>query len=320
MFRKFIAAMVMMSFAILAFASPTPKQVEDALAANHLGEAKVMIAQVIAEHPTSARAHLLNAYVLAANDHNAVAANTELNLVRSLDKKGDVVNSALFGRTVGVISSLPSAKQPVQQAAPVAMALPAMPAPAPLPPAQHESHGFLFFMLILLFVIAAIYAIRHFFVSTVTHVHYNATPSYTGNNMSTVYTPSTSSYPTSYNVPSSGVGVGTAVAAGAVAGVAGAVIAEELIHRNDYQRGYYPSQGYNNTTMSSQSTPTPYQPTESIISTENERASFSSGSSSDWDDRSSSSSSSYSSSSDSGSSWDSGSSSSSDSSSSGSDW
>lgn len=88
-------------------ASPSPKQIEKALAAQDFEAARGMVNSVLVEHPNSARAHLMNAYILEHADHNAVAANEELKNVVRLDNKGDVKYSSLFGKVVAEIEATP---------------------------------------------------------------------------------------------------------------------------------------------------------------------------------------------------------------------
>jgi hypothetical protein len=115
--KKLITSTILLLACALAFAMPSPKQIEDALAAKHYTEAKGMIAEVIKQKPDSARAHLLNAYVLIHADHNKAAANAELTTASALDKKGDVKNSPLFGRVVAEIDVQPA--QAVKTAKPI---------------------------------------------------------------------------------------------------------------------------------------------------------------------------------------------------------
>lgn len=89
----------------MANATPSPKDIENALAAKDYQSAKTMTYQVLKEHPMSAKGHLFNAFILAKVDRNPVAANEELKNVTRLDKKGDVKGSALFGRTVAELEA-----------------------------------------------------------------------------------------------------------------------------------------------------------------------------------------------------------------------
>lgn len=115
--KKIIVAFVLSVVSVAAFALPSPKQIEDALAAHDYQSAKSMADEVLREKPDSARAHLLNAYVLLKGEHNPQAASAELKTAQRLDKKGDVQNSSLFGRTVAEIQTAkPVAQVPSQKA------------------------------------------------------------------------------------------------------------------------------------------------------------------------------------------------------------
>lgn len=300
MFRKMTAFLAVAMIAISALASPNPKQVEDALSANNFTEAKQMVSQVLAEHPTSARAHLLNAYILAKVDHNKQAANNELRMVESLDKVGDVKNSPLFGRTVAAVEALPAprAQAPVQQSTIQHI--------QSAPPVQEESsgHGFLLFLLAVLVIGIIILVIRRAMTASTVVVQSGST----GTSSQPVYSGSGGYAPSPvYNTGSgsSGLGTGMAVAGGVVAG---SLIADSLLHRNNggYNGGYnngYAGNYNNGTTSRDYPTPPPADNTEGE-STEVHRDSFNSGSSSNdtWEPSSSSSSSSDSSWGDSGSS------------------
>lgn len=113
--KQLIAAIFLSLVACVAFALPKPSQIEDALAARHYAEARSMVAEVLREKPDSARAHLMNAYLLAHVDHNKQAANAELQSASELDKRGDVKSSPLFGRVVAEIDMLPVPRATVAQ-------------------------------------------------------------------------------------------------------------------------------------------------------------------------------------------------------------
>lgn len=116
--KKIIVGFILMMVASIALALPSPRDIENALLTKHYTEAKGMVHEVLREKPESARAHLLNAYLLAHVDKNREAANAELNTASGLDKKGDVKNSPLFGRVVAEIETTKPALAPaVQQVA-----------------------------------------------------------------------------------------------------------------------------------------------------------------------------------------------------------
>lgn len=114
--KKIFSWLVMSLLCTAALALPRPAQIEDALASQHYVEARGMVAEVLREKPESARAHLLNAYLLAHVDHDRRAAGIELQTAAGLDKRGDVKSSPLFGRVVAEIDALPTARTPASSA------------------------------------------------------------------------------------------------------------------------------------------------------------------------------------------------------------
>lgn len=123
--KKFLATAVLVFASAIAWATPSPKQVESALAAHDYRAARSMVDEVLRDRPDSARAHLLNSYVLL-KEGKLDAASNEIKTARQLDTKGDVVGSALFGRTVAELD----------------MAKPKVSAPAYVPPAQPKAEVF----------------------------------------------------------------------------------------------------------------------------------------------------------------------------------
>jgi hypothetical protein len=108
--KKLLFGFILTLASALAFALPSPRQIEDALAAQKYADAKSMVQEVLREKPKSARAHLLNAFLLIHVDHNKTAANAELQTAAGLDLDGDVKRSPLFGRVVAEIDMQPVAK------------------------------------------------------------------------------------------------------------------------------------------------------------------------------------------------------------------
>lgn len=106
--KKVLLGLSVLLLAMAAFAMPSPKQIEDALAAQKYVDARGMVQEVLREKPDSARAHLLNAFLLIHVDHNKTAANSELQTAAGLDRKGDVKSSPLFGRVVAEIDMQPA--------------------------------------------------------------------------------------------------------------------------------------------------------------------------------------------------------------------
>lgn len=159
--KRFLSALALVFLTITAFASPNPKQVEQALANGDYSGARSMVVQVLAEHPNSARAHLLNAYLMA-HDGNPGAANAELSLVRQLDTKGDVIRSPLYGKVASQLTSARTETPATSKYAPPSLpnTVARQSTPAPTPVATHDSGGgfggFLVFILILAAVIGGV--------------------------------------------------------------------------------------------------------------------------------------------------------------------
>jgi len=120
--KKIVIAVLLAALAAFAFALPKPAQIEDALAVGRYSDARSMVQEVLREKPDSARAHLLNAYLLIHVDRNAKAAAAELNTAAGLDKKGDIKSSPLFGRVVAEIDAVPPAKAALPAAKPLPLA------------------------------------------------------------------------------------------------------------------------------------------------------------------------------------------------------
>lgn len=339
--KKWLVGVFLAMVSVIAFALPSPKMIEGALQNGNYSDARSMVQQVLEEKPDSARAHLLNAYILIHVDHNKQAAAQEVDTARRLDNKGDVKNSPLFGRVTAEIDLTKNA-QAVVKPAPVTQAPQVSYSPQPAvqqaPPQHSGGHGFLIFLIIVVIIGIVAYlfirgATRR---ETVVETRYvppvrdaaNVSSGYSGLNSVPAYTPPQRvvyhepAPVVVQQAPQQGLGFG-----GQFAATAGGVVAGELIHdalvkphrsslRDDddyYERRRREreressSSAYDSTPVQTYSEPKP-------VSYASESQSFSSGSDDSWSSRSSSSdsSSSYSSSS-SSSSWDSGSSSSYDS-------
>jgi uncharacterized membrane protein YgcG len=354
--KKILTGMVMMLVCAIAFAMPSPRQIEDALASSHYTEAKSMLSEVLREKPDSARAHLLNAYVLIHADKNKVAANTELSMAKALDKKGDVKNSPLFGRVVTEIELMPAVPKATTTAIqPVQAVKTTQVVPAYQPVQNNRSNGLGIVLVLLgvggIILIAWIIVRVNREERTVTinryydsgsAYHNEPAPRYPSggyradetqviaarNNGHNRYEPA--SVIVQPAVMQQNPAMGAFGTAAAVAGgvVAGNVVSDMLHHRHSHSDYDYEEEERRKRRRREQeeSYQPAYQPPvytpepEPVVSTSNYRSSFSSSTDDDdtWTKSSSSSSSSYSSG-DSSSSWDSGSSSS-DSGSSSSDW
>lgn len=103
--KKLFAGLILAVASLAALASPRPSEIENALAAHDYQSAKSMTQEVLREHPNSARAHLLNAYILLHADHDKSGAAAELKNARLLDNNHTVATSALFGRTAAELET-----------------------------------------------------------------------------------------------------------------------------------------------------------------------------------------------------------------------
>jgi hypothetical protein len=107
--NKFIKTVTLAVLALatsLAFAISSPKEIEADLANHNYSQARAKVEAVIAEKPTSARAHLLKAFLLVHVDNDAAGAASELKLVQQYDKTGDTTSSPLFNRVEGEIKTI----------------------------------------------------------------------------------------------------------------------------------------------------------------------------------------------------------------------
>lgn len=92
---KYLIGLFMVLVSMFANADVDPRTVDLLLEQGRLAEAKPLITQALIDHPDSARAHLLNAYVLTVEGYK-YSAKDELKLVDELDKKGNVVSSGMY--------------------------------------------------------------------------------------------------------------------------------------------------------------------------------------------------------------------------------
>jgi hypothetical protein len=295
--KRFIAGIIFTLGAALAFAMPKPSDIEGAIQAQKYNDAKSMISEVLREKPDSARAHLLNAYVLIHADHNKVAANTELENAVRLDNKGDVKSSALFGRTVAEIDLQQVKVQPFQTNQVIS------PANIPLEPVHKRFFNFLLFLTSITILFFGIVAVAiHFFRKSDKAELPKYTPQFrddchtfgassSGLSRNNFVSPAPVAQPQQYYPqpvqtfqPAPQQGMGMMGTAASVAGgvVAGELLADALHHRSRLEE-------HNRTTDTY--TPAPaYEP--SPVSYSNESSSYSSGSSDSWGSSDSSSSSS----------------------------
>lgn len=301
--KKLILGLIVMLASALAFALPSPKQIEDALAAQKYADAKSMVQEVLREKPKSARAHLLNAFLLIHIDHNKTAANAELQTASGLDLDGDVKHSPLFGRVVAEIDLQPSAK--------------------PVKTSAYSGPSFnevAVLMLKIALLIAGVVAVAYFVSWLIdlmsprrtTEIHYHGGSSGSGPYSSpspdpvspapagTHYAHTVAPVVVAQQQPAMGAfGTAASVAGGVVAGN---LMADSLLHRHSHHHrdaddDYEEEQRRRRRREEDSYSAPSYTP--SPVSYESERSSFSSGSSdSSWESSDSSSSDSSSSSSD----------------------
>lgn len=294
--KKILIGLGLMFVCALALAIPTPGQIEDALSNKNYPDAKSMVQQVLREKPDSARAHLLNAYLLVHVDKNKTAANAELQTAVGLDKKGDVKSSALFGRVVAEIDMAPA----VARAAVTGEV-------RTLPPETNA--GRLWIALVILFWVVALSCL----IIWILRQRVTARPAqfFGGNRGPELFAPSTphpaspaggGAYFQSAPVEMVVRGNQSMGALGTAASVAGGVVAGNVLSDALLHRRHSHSSGDSHLAplgSSQESAPSTYSE-PSPVSYQNGRSACSSGSDSSWGSSDSSSSSS----SDSGSSWD----------------
>lgn len=328
--KKYLLGIVMMLITAIAFALPSPRDVENSMAQGNFSEAQSMTAEVLREHPESARAHLLNAYLLIHVNHDKTAANAELNTASGLDRKGDVKNSSLFGRTVAEIDLQKATAPPPRAQQQIATVQPSGPITYQQPN-ESGGHGFLIFLvvvgavavIIVLFIRGANNKAQRIDHSDIPRGGYTPLLSNPDSRIQIANTQPAPLYPSYPQQPiiiqqpvtqgSQGLGFGGQMAATAGGVIAGEAIVSTFRHRSsgptwpddDYEERRRRERAYDSTPAY---TPDPYVAPvreSSPVSSSNERSSYSSGSDNSWSSGSSSSSSSdySSSSSDSSSSW-----------------
>lgn len=288
--KKLLTGLFLMMVTAIAFALPSPQQIEDAMANKNYADAKSMIQEVLRERPESARAHLLNAYLLVHVDKNKVAANAELQTAVGLDKKGDVKSSALFGRTVAEIDMLPAK----------AVQTPREILHQDAINVQNEYKMLVKVLLFFLLVVGIIWLIHHIMSRRVVAIWNSGSDfhNHGGSSSPLPYSPAPASggayYPhavTPMVVAQSNPQMGAFGTAASVAGgvVAGNMLSDALLHRH---HSHGSEDSYSSPRRASQeSTPSTYSE-PSPVSYQNERSSYSSGSDSSWGSSDSSSSSS----------------------------
>lgn len=323
--KKYLAILILAVASAAAFATPSPSQIESALAAHDYQSAKSMTEEVLRDKPESAKAHLFNAYVLL-HTGNKAGANEELKTARRLDRSGGVANSALFGRTVAELEA-PTAPQKAYMA-PVSYAArtPVTTYQAPVQTSPEPSHWFFWTCLFCGVVGAALYYIlrepRMKMIYKETQETYTPMPTYdhsSGISRLGVERNYQHTLPRTFHdaplIPHQPVMAPQQQSMGMMgtaASVAGGVVAGNMIS-DMLHTGRHHRDSYDDSYESPRHSPSRYvepEPTPSV-DYESERSSYSSGSSDSWGSSSSSSSSdswdsgsSSSSSSDSGGSWD----------------
>jgi hypothetical protein len=150
--KKWLLGAALAVISAVAFALPSPHQIEDALASHDYDTAKSMTQEVLRERPDSAKAHLFDAFLLEHVDGNLAAASQELQNVQNLDQRGDVKNSALFGKTVAEIDAKGQVVRQAQQTSQVNQVQAVSPVTSYVAPEKHSGHGFLIFLFVGLIV------------------------------------------------------------------------------------------------------------------------------------------------------------------------
>jgi uncharacterized protein YktA (UPF0223 family) len=112
---KFLITVLAILYTSVALAIVPPEQIEKELASGNFTQARAHVEEVLNEKPNNARAHLMKAFLLAHVDKDVNAARTELDLVKSYDTKGNVVNSPLFKKVKDEVNITQFVPTPVQQ-------------------------------------------------------------------------------------------------------------------------------------------------------------------------------------------------------------
>lgn len=297
--KKYIVALMFALATSVVFATPTPKQIENDLANKDYASAKSKVMEVLRDRPESARAHLLNAFLLIHVSKDRVAASEELKNAMNLDTKGDVKNSPLFGRVTTEIDMLPVAKIVSQPVKPIQRYV--TPASESTTPTNESSNAWIYILLIMAggAVVWYIYnkQTKRSVIAIPTTTQYpssfcggeniehrdhrdssshNPYPSYASRRFEQpTYVPQ---QPVQQSQPMGMVGTAASVGAGVVAGN----LITDLIRGNHHNSDSYSSssrdsQRYEN--KIEESTPSP-------VSYEVERQSFSSGNDDSWSSRS----------------------------------
>jgi len=105
-----IIAMASLLIASVAMAEPTMDQVYNAAKTGHLAEARSMMAEVVQAHPNSAKAHYVNAEVLARSGDIA-NARTELSIAEKIEPGLPFANPNSVSQLKQELSSSPAMTQ-----------------------------------------------------------------------------------------------------------------------------------------------------------------------------------------------------------------
>jgi hypothetical protein len=129
--KRFVAAWALAGCALAASALPTVDAVQAQVQRGNFAQAEVMMQDVIAAKPGSARAHYIYAEILAHNKHVDQALK-EVERARQIDPAIGFTDAAKFGALVQLLQRQQSAVKPTTMTS----VSPAVAAIRPVPPAQ----------------------------------------------------------------------------------------------------------------------------------------------------------------------------------------
>jgi hypothetical protein len=228
MFEKSIIGPALMAFALFsaipAYAAedPTVHQVYEAAQAGRFDDAQAMMDKVLRDHPNSAKAHYIEAELLAkqARLHDA---QTELNTAERLDPGLTFANRQKIQELQNRLSgSHPVVQQRVQPAYANHV--------APYSKANNEGSGWVTPMIIIGLIVLFFVIVRMFTQRNNTVVYGGGSPGFTGGG----YGPGAPSYgPGVMGGGPTGGGIGSGIIGGLATGAAmgaGIVAGEELMH------------------------------------------------------------------------------------------
>ncbi|WP_310642650.1 tetratricopeptide repeat protein [Limnohabitans sp.] len=288
-FKPFLAGLMALAAAV-AFALPTPKDIESAVNAGHLTQAESMLREVIQEKPQSAKAHYELGQVLARETRYA-DAHTELKKAKELDPALKFAGSPeKFNEIDDKVNRLAQAAASSNLSSPALNTPPAPTVTTPVPaapaaPASAFSLSYVWLGIAGLVVLALV--LRRNKPEPAAPLYAptaSGTPAMAPRGFGAQFTPNAPTYPPGYGPnmqPTGGMGsgIGGAVVGGLAGVAAGYALSKAL--EGDHHTDHSNNSAANSSVASNGGYvpfDTPAQP---------DLGSFDAGSGSDWDDASS---------------------------------